>query len=124
MNVFQYLVVALLLLLAYATLRAGLRGGIRKRMAAFWLLIWISAGVTAIWPRTTVLVAKFLGIGRGADLVMYSSVLVTLIGFFYIYTRFRRMDRSLTLLVRKLAIENPVLPAGRTQDADKSRADA
>jgi hypothetical protein len=33
-----------------------------------------------------------------------------LVGFFYIYTRFRRMDRSLTLLVRRLAVDNPVLP--------------
>lgn len=111
MNTFQYLLLALFVLLGSATARAGLRGGIRKRMAVFWLMIWIAGAVTAIWPSTTVHVARALGIGRGTDLVLYCSVLMMLVGFFYSYTRFRRLDRSLTLLVRKLAVENPVLPA-------------
>jgi len=109
-SAFQYIVVAVLVLLAWATLRAAARGGIRKRIATFWLLIWSAVAVAALWPRSTLIVARALGIGRGADLVMYSSVLAMLIGFFYIYTRFRRMDRALTLLVRRLAVDNPVLP--------------
>jgi hypothetical protein len=120
MNGFQYLVGALLLLLGMITLRAGMSGVIRKRIAAFWLLLWISAGVAALWPRSTVLVARALGIGRGADLILYCSVFAMLIGFFYIYTRFRRLDRALTLLVRQLAIEHaltPDAPAPRAQPA-------
>jgi hypothetical protein len=110
MSAFQYLVMAVLVLLAWATVRAAMRGGIRKRIATFWLLIWAAVGVAALWPRSTLIAARALGIGRGADLVMYSSVLAMLIGFFYIYTRFRRLDRSLTLLVRRLAVDHPVLP--------------
>ncbi len=110
MSAFQYIVTAVLVLLAWTTVRAAARGGIRKRIATFWLLIWSAVGVAALWPRSTLIVARALGIGRGADLVMYSSVLAMLVGFFYIYTRFRRMDRSLTLLVRRLAVDNPVLP--------------
>ena len=71
----------------------------------FWMLVWIGTGLAALWPRSTMLAARALGIGRGADLIMYCSVFVTLVGFFYIYTRFRRLDRALTLLVRRLAIE-------------------
>jgi hypothetical protein len=110
MTAFQYLVLALLLVLCFATLRAAVRGGVRKRIAGFWLLIWIGTGVGVLWPRSTLLAARALGIGRGADLVLYCSVFATLTGFFYIYTRFRRLDRSLTVLVRQLAVENPVLP--------------
>jgi len=109
-SAFQYIVTAVLVMLAWTTVRAAARGGIRKRIATFWLLIWSAVGVAALWPRSTLIVARALGIGRGADLVMYSSVLAMLVGFFYIYTRFRRMDRSLTLLVRRLAVDNPVLP--------------
>jgi small membrane protein len=109
-SAFQYIVTAVLVLLGWTTVRAAARGGIRKRIATFWLLIWSAVGVAALWPRSTLIVARALGIGRGADLVMYSSVLAMLVGFFYIYTRFRRMDRSLTLLVRRLAVDNPVLP--------------
>ena len=64
MNGFQYLVGTLLFFLAAATFRAGMRGGIRKRVAAFWMSLWIVAGITALWPHSTVLVARALGIGR------------------------------------------------------------
>lgn len=122
MSAFQYLVIIVLVLLAWATVRAAMRGGIRKRIATFWLLVWSAVGVAALWPRSTLLVARALGIGRGADLVMYSSVLAMLIGFFYIYTRFRRLDRSLTLLVRRLAVDHPVLPGagGTAREAHES----
>jgi hypothetical protein len=102
--------VLLLGLLSVATVRGAVRGGIRKRVAAFWMTVWISAGVAAIWPDTTVVVARFLGIGRGADLILYCSVLLMLVGFFVVYVRFRRLDRQLTLLVRQLAVEHPERP--------------
>jgi hypothetical protein len=108
MNAFQYLAGALMLVLVVTTLRGAMRGGIRKRVAVFWLLVWAGAGVAAMWPRSTMLVARALGIGRGADLILYSSVFVMLIGFFYVYTRFRKLDRAFTLLVRELAIEHPI----------------
>jgi small membrane protein len=111
---FQYIVVGLSLLGCLTTLRSAMRGGVRKRIAAFWLSVWITVGTTMIWPQATAVVARQLGIGRGADLVLYVSVLAMLVGFFYIYTRFRRLDRTLTLLVRRLAVDNPVLP-GRTE---------
>jgi hypothetical protein len=112
MTGFQYLVVALLSLLIYATIRAALRGGVRKRIATFWMLVWLGGGVSVLWPAGTVMVARALGIGRGADLVLYCSSFATLAGFFYIYTRFRRLDRALTVLVRQLAVDNPMLPRG------------
>ena len=116
-NAFQYLVVALMLLLSVATLRSAARGGIRRRIAAFWLSVWLVAGTTALWPRVTVVIARALGIGRGADLVLYCTAFATLIGFFYIYVRFRRLDRSLTVLVRQLAIEQATRPdATATRD--------
>jgi hypothetical protein len=124
MSAFQVLVVALLLTLAVSTVRSAVRGGIRKRIATFWLLIWSATGVTALWPNSTVIAARALGIGRGADLLLYCSVLAMLVGFFYIYTRFRRLDRALTLLVRRLAIENPVPPAPVLPEAQAARPDA
>ena len=105
MNTFQYLVVALMLLLSVATVRSMAVGGIRKRIAIFWLSVWLGAGALAVWPRSTMLVARALGIGRGADLVLYCTAFATLVGFFYIYVRFRRLDRTLTVLVRQIAIE-------------------
>lgn len=110
MTVFQGLALAVLVFLAYSTLRAGMGGRVRRRIVVFWMLVWIGTGVAAVWPRSTMLVARAVGIGRGTDLVMYCSVLATLVGFFYIYTRFRRVERDLTLLTRELAMRDPLLP--------------
>ena len=106
MNLFQTLVVGLFVVLAVFTISAGMRGAVRKRIVTFWLLVWLAGSVAVVWPRSTALIAHALGIGRGADLLLYSSVLVMCVAFFYVYTRFRRLDRQLTLLVRRLAMQN------------------
>jgi hypothetical protein len=111
MNAFQYLVIGAMGLASLVTVRATTRGGMRKRVAAFWLAVWIGSATIAIWPRATMLAARALGIGRGADLVLYSAAFVTFVGFFYIYVRFRRLDRALTVLVRQIAIERAAEPA-------------
>ena len=110
MNAFQIVVLTGIALIAIFTIDAAARGHIRKRIAVFWLLVWGGAGGALAWPESTVLVARWLGIGRGADLVLYSSVVVMLAGFFYVYTRVRRLDRQITLLVRRLAIEGARVP--------------
>jgi hypothetical protein len=110
MNGFQILALTLLVLLVLVTIEAAARGGIRKRIATLWLVVWTIAGVAIAWPRSTGLIASALGIGRGADLILYSTVVVTMVGFFYVYTRFRRLDRQLTLLVRRLATTNAQPP--------------
>lgn len=124
MNVFQGLTLMLFSLLGAVTLSAGVRGMVRKRIVALWLSIWTLGALVIIWPRSTFLVARWLGIGRGADLLLYVSVLLMLVGFFYVYGRFRRLDRQITLLVRRLAIDNVERPgadpsataSGRTRD--------
>jgi hypothetical protein len=122
MNLFQGLVLSLFLVLAIVTVSAGVRGLARKRIVTFWLSVWVAGSVAIIWPRSTAVVAHALGIGRGADLLLYSSVLVMFVAFFYVYTRFRKVDRQLTLLVRRLAIQNAA--QGLTPSAAPSREPA
>ena len=105
MNLFQGLTLALFLGLALITLSAAMRGA-RKRVVAFWMSIWLLGAASITWPHATAIVAHRLGIGRGADLLLYVSVLAMVVAFFYVYTRFRRLDRQITLLVRRLAIQN------------------
>jgi hypothetical protein len=106
MNTFQGAALMVFSLLTAMTLSAGVRGLVRKRIVAVWLAIWTIGALAIVWPRSTFLVARWLGIGRGADLLLYLSVLFMLVGFFYVYGRFRRLDRQITVLVRRLAIEN------------------
>ncbi len=108
MNAFQWIVLPILGLLIVERTLTLLRGSGSRRVALFWLVVWCGAAVAITWPELTTSIASYLGLRRGADLVMYFAILFSFIGFYMIYVRMRRLDANLTLLVRKLAIENPM----------------
>ena len=63
-----------------------------------------SGTLAVAFPDLTPRVAKSVGIGRGADLVLYCAVLFMLAGFFFVYLRLVRLRRYVTELVRHIAI--------------------
>ena len=121
-NLFQILAVAIVGGLFALSVVAMFRGWATRREGLTWAFVWLCTGVAIVRPDLTVLVAGALGIGRGADLVLYCAVIVMLIGFFMVYARLRRLRRDLTLLSRHLAIRDatPTSPTARpTRDAAK-----
>jgi len=76
------------------------RGGL-----VFWLVFWLLAGVVAVWPDTTFIVARFVGITRGADLVVYSSLALLFFMVFKIMVRIERINKNITKLTRKQALD-------------------
>ena len=91
----------------FAATVAAAAGRVMNRRAAFgWTLLWIAAAAAIARPSLTVTVARFLGIGRGADLVFYCAILGMLIALFLIYVRFKRLEREITTNVRHLAIRD------------------
>ena len=107
MTLFQWIAIPPLLLLLVATAAATVRRRIRPRAGIFWSLLWLSAATAMRWPDLTVRVARLVGIGRGADLVLYVAVGVMSIGFFLVFLRLRRIEEDLTRIVRALALKEP-----------------
>ncbi|MFH0981709.1 MAG: DUF2304 domain-containing protein [Planctomycetota bacterium] len=110
MSIFQIVALVLLGLLCLGSLTATWRGYVSRRAGWPWVVVWLAAATAIIWPGTTRVVAKALGIGRGADLVLYCFVLIVLVGFYMTYVRLRRLDANLTMLVRHLALQNATAP--------------
>ncbi len=104
MNLFQILAVTVVTGLFFLSLAAMLRGWATRREGLAWAVVWLATGLAILLPDLTIVVAKALGIGRGADLVLYCAVIVMLVGFFMVYARLRRLRRDVTLLTRHLAI--------------------
>lgn len=124
MNVFQVLSLLVVAAMFVATLAPFVRSGFVRRDALAWCLAWAAAGVAIAWPQLTARVARMLGIGRGADLVLYCAVVVTMIGFLMVYTRLRQVRRDLTLVVRHLALlESDRALAGLPDLSDKAPRD-
>lgn len=77
-----------------------MQAGKRLGLVAFGLL-----NVYAVLrPDDVTWVANRLGVGRGADLVLYVLVIAFILGMLNFYLRFKTMDRRLTELARTLAI--------------------
>lgn len=77
------------------------------RTLRFFVATCIAAGIVMIWmPHWSSIVANVLGVGRGADLVMYLWILFSLQAFVYLYISIKRKERQITELTRALAISN------------------
>lgn len=102
---FQVVALILLGLLLVLTITAAVFKKATRGEAAFWSMIWITAAVAIVRYEWTMVVARTLGIGRGADLLLYAAVGVMLVGFMMVYIRLRRLRREITLIVRHLALK-------------------
>ena len=110
LNAFQLLGIGLALLIALMISAALLRRRVGRVSGVFWLLVWLAAAGAIAYPDATSVVARWLGINRGADLVFYLAILAMMVGFFLTYTRLRRLEASLTELTRYLAIRDAQQP--------------
>jgi hypothetical protein len=81
-------------------------------------LIWLSACVFILFPDELTYVANALGIGRGANLLLYLLTLAFIATSFLLYARIVQLQRQITQLIRHLALVHPIAPAtGTVQDS-------
>lgn len=106
LNLFQIITLVVLGCLLMTTVAAMVRRWVTRREGLVWSLVWLVAGVAVVWPGAIGVVAGLLGIGRGADLLIYCTVVVMMCGFMMVYVRLRHLRRDVTVLVRELAIRD------------------
>lgn len=71
-----------------------------------------ASGLMFIWnPELSTDIAVLLGIGRGADMIFYSGLMIAAALFLGIYVRLQAQTTMLTELVRSLAIAQAQRPA-------------
>lgn len=81
-------------------------GEIKFKELAVWTVFWIIAGVVVVVPNSTNFVAKVVGIGRGADLIIYISLALVFYIIFRIFTRLAKIENDITKIVREIALKN------------------
>jgi hypothetical protein len=95
-----------------------LRSRLVDRLLFF--LLAVSAVIMIARPDWASDIANFLGVGRGADLVLYLGITGLAFLWLGLYTRQREMDVRLTKLARRLAILQAEKPK---QKSRKSKSD-
>lgn len=72
------------------------------------VLCVIAFGAFLVWfPEVTDRFAEAFGVGRGADLVLYVWVVITLALIVFLYLKLAALSRRTTQLARAIALTNP-----------------
>ncbi len=100
----QIVIVAFALFAALSAGRRYFKKELRAGPLLAWLLLWFAIVVAVIAPQTTELLARILGVGRGADVVIYLSIVALFYLMFRVLIRLEKMDRAITAAVRAVAL--------------------
>lgn len=107
---FQYGGIFICLLLAGWGMWRLRQRGRPTSVSIFAVAAGVIGAVTIYDPDLTTVIARRLGIARGADLLIYIVALAFLASWFYFYQKIRTLSNAITALVRELAIRDPRLP--------------
>lgn len=102
--------ILLICFLLFAVSRAVLRlkdGSLALGSFLFWLALWSLAAVAIIDPSFTTYVARVIGIQRGADVIIYISIVLLFYLIFRINILIENLKDEITKLNRQIALSNP-----------------
>ena len=119
MSIFQYIALPVIFLLIALSLLNLHKGKRRKRMIIPWICIWIIAGLAIYKPNTLTIIANYLGIVRGADLVFYCAVLLGIFSYFRSYILHKKISNEITNMTRKIAIRDAIKPYNIQEKTDR-----
>jgi len=102
----QFLLVLILLSAVAVAWKRVRERVISAKEALLWTLLWAVAIIVILLPNTTSILANWLGVGRGADLVLYASIVTLFLIVFKIFVSLDALDRKLTELVRRDALRD------------------
>ncbi|EKE06734.1 MAG: hypothetical protein ACD_18C00293G0001 [uncultured bacterium] len=72
----------------------------------FWIAFWLVTTLVVFWPNSTQILAEYVGIGRGVDLVIYLSIVCLFYLVFKMNLKIEGLKRDLTEVVRDKAVHD------------------
>ena len=97
----QILLLTALAAITGLTWRRASQQAIRPLEALAWTIVWVGAAIIVCLPGITTAFANIVGIGRGADLVVYLGIFILFVLVFHLHVVHDRMEKSITELVRE-----------------------
>ena len=101
--------IVIIVFVAFVLWRTILRfkkGDITSRELAIWVVFWLLGVAASLVPKQTDVIAQWLGVERGADLLVYLSIIVLFFVVFKIIVKLEKIDKNITKVVRNTALKN------------------
>ena len=106
MIVLKIIITLFVLLSIYKLIKQKQNNKINLLSFIFWFILWIVIAIVFYLPETTSYIANIVGIGRGVDLAVYTSIVVIFYLLFKLFIRLNKIDREITKIVREKAIKD------------------
>jgi len=104
--IIKIVIIGFILFVLWRTFLRFRKEDITGREFLIWLIFWVLVTAATLVPRKTDVLAQWLGVGRGADLLVYLSIIVLFFVAFKIIVRLEKIDRDITKVVRNAALDD------------------
>lgn len=101
----QIVLVAFVAFALLGTVARFRRGHLSSVQLVLWFVLWVAVGVVAVRPETSSALARYVGVGRGADLIVYLALIALFYLQFRMFAKIETLEREITSIVRKDAID-------------------
>ncbi|MBU4421842.1 DUF2304 domain-containing protein [Candidatus Parcubacteria bacterium] len=99
----QYLLLIIIVFILLQTARKFKARKISLREFLFWTIFWLMVFAVVLLPQITSFLAEKLGVGRGADLVVYASLIFVFYMIFRLFVRQEKVERDIGKIVEEIA---------------------
>ena len=106
MSLIQILLIAFAAFAVVITVVRFRRGATGVSGLVGWLVFWIAVAYVVARPETASAFAHAIGVGRGADAVLYVALVAAFYLIFRLFARIEDIDRRLTKIVREEALKD------------------
>ena len=105
MEIIQYIIIIFALFALTRALLMLKKNKLTPKKFFSWFILWIAVIAVGFIPGISTLLSKPLGISRGADFLVYISILVLFYLIYRIYVKLDKIDREITKIVRNIALK-------------------
>ncbi len=106
MLIIQIIIIIFVLLIFWQTFLKFKKKEINILELLIWSIIWSAIVFVVINPNIANFIANLVGVGRGADLVIYISIITIFYLLFRIIVKIERIERDITKIIRKIALDD------------------
>ena len=104
--IIKTVIILFILFVLWRTFLRFRKEDITGREFFIWLIFWLLVAAATLVPQKTDIIAQWLGVERGADLLVYLSIIVLFFVVFRIVVKLEKIDRDITKVVRKTALDD------------------
>lgn len=106
MNLFQFVFLGFISWSLFKVVGRIKTGQLSIRESIIWVFAWVLGGVIIFDPGLSIKISNLFGIGRGVDLVIYSSIIFLYYISYKIYLKIDGLQKKIKDLSTKIALKD------------------